>query len=99
MFFQNYERETEYIRRFVIGPITGIKYVYKPQKEKAKYGKSDILLLKSIKNINDFYEYYDKCYSKFDVPYIAHKQEKTRIIKDIEIITDEENRIPITIYR
>lgn len=98
-FLQNYERKVKYKRKFGIGPITGIKYVYKRKKEKIKYGKSEVPLIKKIKNIEDFKKYYDKCYCKFDIFNIISKCEKERVIKDIEIGTDEKNRIPITIYR
>lgn len=98
-FTQNYKQKVKYKKKFGIGPITGIKYVYKRKREKVKYGKSEVPLIKTIKNIKDFIKYYGKCYCKFDIFNIISKCEKERAIKDIEIITDEKNRIPITIYR
>lgn len=73
-FSQNYQRKELYKRKFFIGPIMGIKYIYKRKKKTVKYC------------LFDYFKIVPKC-------------KKERVINDFTEVTDEKNRIPITIYR
>lgn len=99
LFLQHYNKKIRYIRKFLIGPIVGLKYIYRRKKKVVKYGKVEVKLVKNIKSIEDFYKYYDKCYCYYDFLGRTPKFEKERTINDVIFVTDEDNRIPISIYR
>lgn len=98
-FLQNYQRKELYKRKYFIGPIIGIKYIYKRKKKTVKYFNTEVPLIKTIRNMQDFNKYYEQCYCLFDYFKIIPKCEKERVINDFTEVTDEKNRIPITIYR
>ena len=98
-FLQNYQRKVRFKRKFFIGPIIGIKYIYQRKRKSVKYVNTEVFLIKTIRNIQDFNKYYDQCYCLFDYFNIIPKCEKERVINDLTEVTDEKNRIPITIYR
>lgn len=98
-FSQHYKRIYKYKRRFFIGPIVGLEFVYKRMHKTANYGNVKTPLIKKIKNEKDFEKYYTECYLKMDLPNSVIKHEFERKIRNLEIITDKDHQIPITIYR
>lgn len=98
-FLQNYKRIYKYKRKFFIGPIIGLKFLYKRRHKTANYMGVKTPLLKTIKTEKDFEKYYNECYLKMNIFHNDKPTEMNRIIKDLEIITDEEHRIPVTLYR
>lgn len=98
-FIQHYKEKYKYKRKFFIGPIIGLKIIYKRQHKFATYANSHIKLIKTIKNISDFEKYYNQCYSNFNIFQFEEKQDFKREIKNLVIITDKDHQIPITIYR
>lgn len=99
LFLQHYNKIIKYKRKFLIGPINGITFTYKRKNKTVTYGKTTIPLIKKIKTEDDFRKYYNECYSKLDILDKAIIESCERELLDLEIITDKENQIPITIYR
>ena len=98
-FIQHYYEKYKYERRFFIGPIIGLKIIYKRKQKYAIYGNKHIKLVRRIKNISDFEKYYNECYSYFDIFQFEKKQDFKREIENLVITTDKDHQIPITIYR
>ena len=98
-FFQHYERKYKYERKFCIGPIVGLKFIYKRRHKTANYCGVETPLIKTIKNEKDFERYYNECYLKMNIFFDDKPDSLNREIKDLEIITDKEHQIPIKIYR
>ena len=98
-FLQHYKRLYKYKRKFFIGPIIGLKFIDKRSHKTANYGGVKTPLLRTIKTEKDFEKYYNECYLKMNIFHNDEPSELNRTIKNLEIITDEEHRIPLTIYR
>ncbi|MDD4110536.1 MAG: hypothetical protein PHS54_03170 [Clostridia bacterium] len=99
-FLQHYYRKEQYIHKWGIGPIIGLKYIYKRKHVSANYGGFSTPLIKKIKNEKDFEKYYNECYCNMKI-FDNNKQKQTvnREIENLEMITDKEHRIPIVMFR
>jgi len=78
---QHYHRVYIYTHFLFVGPINGVKIVYKRNKKIANYGGHITKITpKKIRNMKDFRKYYDKCYMDFNFSKIIPKNGKNDIL-------------------
>ncbi len=95
---QYYNLNIKYNKRFLIGPIQGVKTVLYRKKKFALIDKAKIPLIRKINNEKKLEKYYNECYMNFNYKVSLKEKEKLDKPGDIVITTPKDKQLKTTWY-